>query len=144
MLIKNSRAWVSATSQGYLFAIIAVLIAFYIRLELQPFLQSSFPVLFFIISTTLVSYKFGSGPALLSIVLSLPLAYYFFIPPFNSFEIEIFDFIGLTIYAFLFFLIVFLIEKLQRERYRAILIARVCESRMLIMAKLSLKNRRKF
>ena len=99
--------------------------------------------LFFIISTTIVSYKFGFGPALLTIALSLPLAYYFFIPPFNSFEIEPFDLISLAIYGFLFFLIVILIEKLQRERYRAILIARVCESRMMIMSKLSSKNRRK-
>lgn len=143
MLIKNSRAWTLLTPKGYIYAILAVVIAFYIRLGLQPVLQASFPVLFFIISTTIVSYKFGFGPALLTIVLSLPLAYYFFIPPFNSFEIELFDLIGLTIYGFLFFLIVFLIEKLQRERYRAILIARVCESRMMIMSKLSSKNRRK-
>jgi K+-sensing histidine kinase KdpD len=143
MLVKNSRAWTSLTLRGYLFATLAVMAAFYIRLELHPVLQSSFPVLFFIVSTTIVSYKFGSGPALLTIVLSLPLAYYFFVPPFNSFEIEPIDLMGLTIYAFLFFLIVILIEKLQRERYKAMLIARVCESRMLIMSKLSLKNRRK-
>lgn len=143
MLIKNSRAWTPLTSKGYQYAILAVAIAFYVRLGFHPLLQSSFPVLFFIISTTIISYRFGIGPALLTIILSLPLAYYFFIPPFNSFEIEVFDLIGLTIYGFLFFLIVFLIEKLQRERYRAILIARVCESRMLIMSKLSSKNRLK-
>lgn len=51
------------------------------------------------------------------------------------------DFLNIVIYSLLFGVAIYLIEKLQRERYRAVLIARVCESRMEIMAKLSSKKR---
>jgi flagellar biogenesis protein FliO len=51
------------------------------------------------------------------------------------------DAFTILIYLILFGVIIWLIEKLQRERYRAVLIARVCESRMEIMAKLSSKKR---
>jgi hypothetical protein len=51
-----------------------------------------------------------------------------------------FDALNLFIYSLLFFTVIYLIEKLQRERFRAVLIARVSDSRMQIMAKLSSKK----
>lgn len=143
MLIKNSKAWAQTTYRAYLAAILGVGIAFLIRYELHPILQSTFPVLFFIINTTFIGYKFGWGPATFSVILSIPLGYYFFIPPYGRFELsDPMDFLNILIYAFFFFITIFFIERLQRERYRAVLIARVCESRMLIMAKLSSASRR--
>ncbi len=138
MLIKNSKRWAGATLKCYLMAILGVAIAFFIRLQLHPILESAFPVLFFVINTTFVAYKFGLGPSILTILLSIPLGYFYFIPPYNSFELEgPIDIITISIYLIFFVMDVYIIEKLQRERYRAILIARVCESRMNIMAKLS-------
>jgi K+-sensing histidine kinase KdpD len=104
-------------------------------------MQAQFPVLFFIFNTTIISYKLGWKPATMSAIIGIILAYYFFIPPFNSFELPtMFDVLNLFIYSLLFFTVIYLIEKLQRERFRAVLIARVSDSRMQIMAKLSSKK----
>jgi K+-sensing histidine kinase KdpD len=143
MLIKNSRAWAPIGPDVYAYALIGTATAFFMRYQFHPILQAQFPILFFLFNTTLISYKYGWKPATISAILGLILAYYFFIPPFNSFELPtFFDFLNILIFAILFFTVIFLIEKLQRERYRAVLIARVSDSRMRIMAKLSSSQRK--
>jgi K+-sensing histidine kinase KdpD len=105
-------------------------------------MQAQLPVLFFIFSTTLIAYRLGWKPAAISSSLGIALAYFFFIPPFNSFDLpSTSDLVNLIVYVILFVTIIFLIERLQRERYQAILIARVSDSRMQIMSKLSSKKR---
>ena len=141
MQIKNSRAWAPTTFVSYGYALIATGAAFFVRYELHPIMQTQLPVLFFIFSTILLTYKLGWKPAALSSILGITLAYYFFIPPFNSFELpSSADLVNLIIYTALFVTIIYLIEKLQRERYQAILISRVSDTRMRIMAKLSAKK----
>jgi len=143
MLIKNARAWAPQSLSSYGYALVGVGIAFLIRYQFHPILQSSFPIIFFVFNTILISFRFGIGPATFSVVLSIPLAYYFFIPPYGSFDLEtLMDAFTILIYLLLFGVIIWLIEKLQRERYRAVLIARVAQSRMEIMAKLSSKTRK--
>ena len=143
MLIKNARAWAPQSLSTYCYALVAVGIAFFVRYQLHPILQASFPILFFIFSTILINFRFGMGPAIFTVLLSIPLAYYFFIPPFGSFDLEHpMDAFAIFIYIILFGIIIWLIEKLQRERYRAVLIARVAQSRMEIMAKLSSKKKK--
>ena len=142
MLIKNAQAWAPQSLSSYGYALVGVGIAFFLRYQFHPILQSSFPIIFFIFNTILISFRFGRGPAIFTVLLSIPLAYYFFIPPYESFDLETpMDAFAILIYLILFGVIIWLIEKLQRERYRAVLIARVCESRMEIMAKLSSKKR---
>jgi len=138
MVIKNSKNWTENTYKAYLIAVLGVGVAWFIRLQLHPVLQSNLPIIFFIINTIFIAYKFGFRPAILTVLISIPLGYFFFIPPFNSFELnDPMDMLTIFIYLLFFLVTVFIIEKLQRERYRAALIARVCESRMHIMAKLS-------
>ncbi|QWD67140.1 DUF4118 domain-containing protein [Polynucleobacter sp. MWH-Aus1W21] len=138
MQIKNSRAWAPDTPSVYGYALLGTLAAFFLRYQFHPLMQSQFPILFFLFNTTLVSYKFGWKPATITAIIGMTLAYYFFIPPFNSFELPtILDALNLFIFSILFVTIIYLIEKLQRERFRAVLIARVSDSRMKIMAKLS-------
>jgi K+-sensing histidine kinase KdpD len=140
MQIKNSRAWAPTAYNNYGYALMATGAAFFVRYELHPIMQAQLPVLFFIFSTIFISYKLGWKPAVLSSILGITLAYYFFIPPFNSFELPSNgDIINLIIYTALFLTIIYLIERLQRERYQAILISRVSDTRMRIMAKLSAK-----
>ena len=142
MQIKNSRAWSPNTPLGYGYALLATGAAFFVRYELHPIMQSQLPVLFFIFSSILISYKLGWKPAALGSILGVVLAYYSFIPPFNSFELpSAADTVNLVIYAILFTTLLFLIETLQRERYQAILVARVSDSRMRIMSKLSAKRK---
>jgi K+-sensing histidine kinase KdpD len=141
MEIKNSRAWVSTTPSAYGYVLLGTLTAFFMRYQFHPLMQAQFPVLFFIFNTTIISYKLGWKPATMSAIIGMTLAYYFFIPPFNSFELPtMLDVLNLFIYSLLFFTVIYLIEKLQRERFRAVLIARVSDSRMQIMAKLSSKK----
>ena len=138
MQIKNSRAWAPNIPSVYGYAMLGTLAAFFMRYQFHPFMQAQFPILFFLFNTTLIAYKFGWKPASMSAIIGMILAYYFFIPPFNSFELPtLLDILNLSIYSLLFFTVIYLIEKLQRERYRAVLIARVSDSRMQIMAKLS-------
>ena len=138
MQIKNSWAWAPNTLYSYVYALFATVIAFFVRYKLHPIMQAQLPVLFFLLSSTLIVYKWGWRPAALSSILGVVLAYYFFIPPFNSFDMPSnFDLLNLLLYVILFSTIIFVIEKLQRERYRAVLISRVSDSRMLLMAKLS-------
>ena len=142
MQIKNSRAWSPNGPTIYGYALLATAVAFFVRYELHPIMQAQLPVLFFIFSTTLIAYKLGWRPAAFSSILGMALAYFFFIPPFNSFELPSpVDLVNLAVYVILFITIIFLIERLQRERYQAILIARVSDSRMQIMSKLSSKKR---
>ena len=142
MQIKNSRAWAPNTPATYGYALLGTAAAFFVRYELHPIMNSQLPILFFILNTTLIAYRLGWRPASISAALGLVLAYYFFIPPFNSFELPTaLDMLNLLIYFILFFTIIFLIEKLQRERYQAVLISRVSDSRMQIMAKLSSRKR---
>lgn len=138
MKIKNSQAWADNSITSFVYALLGTAGVFFMRYKLHPFFQSQFPVAIFLINTMLISYKFGWRPGLLSAFVGEVLALYFFIPPFNSFElITRFDLANLVIYGALFSLIIYLIEKLQRESYRAVLISRVADSRMQLMSKLS-------
>jgi len=141
MQIKNSRAWAPNIPSVYGYALLGTLAAFFIRYQFHPLMQAQFPILFFLFNTILIAYKLGWKPATMSATIGMGLAYYFFIPPFNSFELPtMLDALNLFIYSLLFFTVIYLIEKLQRERFRAVLIARVSDSRMQIMAKLSAKK----
>ena len=138
MKIKNSRTWAPNNPVIYGYALLGTLIAFLLRYLLHPLLENQFPTLFFLFNTIFISYKFGWKPALMSAILGVIIAFYFFIPPYNSFELPTKkDGLNLLFFSLLFITIIFLIEKLQRERFRAVLIARVSDSRMRIMAKLS-------
>ena len=138
MQIKNSRAWAPNSPAIYAYALLGTFAAFFMRYQFHPLMQAQFPILFFLFNTTIFAYKFGWKPATMTAIIGMTLAYYFFIPPFNSFELPtMLDILNLFIYLVLFFTVIYLIEKLQRERYRAVLIARVSDSRMQIMAKLS-------
>ena len=141
MQIKNSRAWAPHTPSVYGYTLLGTLAAFFMRYQFHPLMQAQFPILFFLFNTTLISYKFGWKPATLSAIIGMILAYYFFIPPFNTFQLPtLLDALNLFIYSTLFVTVIYLIEKLQRERFRAVLIARASDSRMQIMAKLSAKK----
>jgi K+-sensing histidine kinase KdpD len=141
MQIKNSQAWAPHTPFAYVYALLGTSAAFFMRYEFHSLMQAQFPILFFLFNTTLIAYKFGWKPATISAIIGMVLAYYFFIPPFNSFQLPtILDVLNLFIYSILFVTIIYLIEKLQRERFRAVLIARVSDSRMQLMAKLSAKK----
>ena len=145
MKINNAKRWAKPGFEGYFAAFCGVCIAFAIRYTLHPFLQSNLPMTFFILNTIVIALFYGYLPSVLTIVISIPLAFFFFVPPFDSFETptaqDSFVFIS---YILIAFIAVGVVEWLQRERYRAILITRVSNSnfQMLSQASAYLKKER--
>ncbi|MBT8637069.1 DUF4118 domain-containing protein [Polynucleobacter paneuropaeus] len=145
MQIKNSKRWAHSGIQAYFFAIFGVFVAFSIRYSLHDFLQGNIPMTFFILNTIIIALFYGFIPSLLTIFLSVPIAFFFFVPPFDSYDMPTpqdgFVFIS---YISIAFIAVVIVEWLQRERYKAVLISKVSDSnfRLLTQASLSLKKAR--
>ena len=145
MRINNAKRWARPGLEGYFAAFCGVFIAFAIRFTLHPFLQSNLPMTVFILNTILIALFYGYLPSILTIAISIPLAFFFFVPPFDSFDIptaqDSFVFIS---YILIAFIAVGVVEWLQRERYKAILISRVSNSnfQMLSQASAFLKKER--
>jgi K+-sensing histidine kinase KdpD len=143
MKIQNSKRWAKNGPQVFFFAMFGVFVAFSIRYSLHPFLQSSIPMTFFILNTILVALLYGYLPSLVTIFFSVPLAFFFFVPPFDSFDTptpqDSFVFIS---YILIAFIAVAIVEWLQRERYKAVLLGRVSESNFQLLSDVSrsLKN----
>ena len=143
MEIKNSKRWARGGFDALFFPIFGVFVAFSIRYSLHGFLQANIPMTFFILNTIVVALFFGYVPSLLTILLSVPVAFFFFIPPFDSFDMptpqDSFVFIS---YILIAFISVAIVEWLQRERYKAQLISRVSQSnfQLLSQASISLKK----
>lgn len=138
MEIKNSKKWASSSGKGYLYAVLGVFISFCIRYSLQDFLQDGMPLTFFIVNTILISLFYGMWPGLLSVILAAPIAFFFFVPPFNSYELPtLHDAFVYVSYIFIDLTAIAVIEWLQRERYRAVLLAKVSESRYQLLSQLS-------
>ena len=145
MQIKNSKRWAHSGIQAYFFAIFGVFVAFSIRYSLHDFLQGNIPMTFFILNTIIIALLYGFIPSLLTIFLSVPIAFFFFVPPFDSYDMPTpqdgFVFIS---YISIAFIAVAIVEWLQRERYKAVLISKVSDSnfRLLTQASLSIKKAR--
>ncbi|MBT8548461.1 DUF4118 domain-containing protein [Polynucleobacter paneuropaeus] len=145
MQIKNSKRWAHSGIQAYFFAIFGVFVAFSIRYSLHDFLQGNIPMTFFILNTIIIALFYGYIPSVLTIILSVPIAFFFFVPPFDSYDMPTpqdgFVFIS---YILIAFIAVAIVEWLQRERYKAVLISKVSDSnfRLLTQASLSLKKAR--
>jgi K+-sensing histidine kinase KdpD len=143
MKIQNSKRWAKNGPQVFFFAMFGVFVAFSIRYSLHAFLQSSLPMTFFILNTIVVALFYGFLPSLMTIFFSVPLAFFFFVPPFDSFDFptpqDSFVFMS---YILIAFIAVGIVEWLQRERYKAILLTRVSDSNFQLLsdASRSLKN----
>lgn len=145
MKINNAKRWAKPGLEGYFAAFCGVFIAFAIRYTLHPFLQSNLPMTVFILNTIVIALFYGYLPSVLTIAISIPLAFFFFVPPFDSFETPTAqDSFVFASYILIAFIAVGVVEWLQRERYRAILISRVSNSnfQMLSQASVYLKKER--
>ena len=117
----------------------------WLKNSLQDFLQGNIPMTFFIMNTIIIALFYGYIPSVLTIILSVPIAFFFFVPPFDSYDMPTpqdgFVFIS---YILIAFIAVGIVEWLQRERYKAVLISKVSDSnfRLLTQASLSLKKAR--
>jgi K+-sensing histidine kinase KdpD len=138
MKIQNSKRWARNGPQAYFFAVFGVFIAFAVRFSLHAFLQGNIPMTFFILNTIVIALFYGYIPSFLTIVLSVPLAFFFFVPPFDSFDMptpqDSFVFLS---YILIAFIAVTIVEWLQRERYKATLLTRVSNSNFQLLSEAS-------
>lgn len=114
----NAKRWCEHGGKAYIWAFLGVLFAFSTRFALHPLLESNWPLFLFQVNTIVISYYLGLLPAIFSFVLSAPLIVYFFLVPFNTFDvIEPSDIRIVIVYGTYTALTGILIEKLRREQY---------------------------
>jgi PAS domain S-box-containing protein len=110
-------------SQSKLFryggAVAIVVLATAVRMVLDPVLGDKRPLVTFLFAIMFSAWAFGSGPTLLSLVLSLSSAMYFFFSPRNSFAIDSpADQVSLLIFLAFGLVTVLFSEQLFRARER--------------------------
>ncbi len=130
----NAYRWCHNKAQGYLNACVGVFFAFCIRFSLQSQVEAALPLFFFQVNTIVIAFFFGTGPALLTLAISIPLMSYFFMEPYGEFTVvDTKDILVLVVYGTYTLLVCFLVEWLRREQYRAKMAILVSESRFKLM-----------
>jgi PAS domain S-box-containing protein len=87
----SKESWLRTVSQTvawrYTIAFVAFLVSFFVRGLLNHWLLgiSDRGLIIFLPATLLVTFFLGLGPAILTLLLSAVAAWYFFLPPYNSF-----------------------------------------------------------
>ncbi|OYX03857.1 MAG: histidine kinase [Caulobacter vibrioides] len=134
------NALIRGNAGGYVFAILATLVAWAVRYALDGWFPPGFPYLTFFPAVVITAYFAGLRPSILCAVLSGVAAWYFFIPPFHSLSINSSTALALAFYAFVVAVDVFFIDgmrkalrQLEEERARY---AALAESRDLLYREL--------
>ena len=134
MKYQNSKRWAKPSLNSLFLVFICTLVAFFIRYELHPILQGRAPFTTFILSTTFISAYCGLRYALLSTLIAAPITFYYFVEPFQSWDVPTnADLILYASYIITSLALSFTIEYLQRSRYEAELINRVSDSRLKLL-----------
>jgi len=134
------HAVIGGRGAGYVFAAIMALAAWALRYALNDWFPPGFPYLTFFPAVVVTAYFAGLRPAVLCAVLSGVAAWYFFIPPYQSFQVSFPTAVALTFYAFVVAVDIFFIDgmrkalrQLEEERGRY---AALAESRDLLYREL--------
>lgn len=134
MKINNVKSWAPSGAERWWVTLAICALAFCVRMLLQPVLHSRFPLLAFTLSTLFVHYRYGLGPALVSAVISFPIAVFFFLPPYGHFgTLDHEDVLTAGAYGLLTAAFIVVIQRLRRAQYRAELLAEVAESRYIML-----------
>ena len=111
---------------GYGFAVIAFLAAFGVRYGLDVWLPAGLPFITFFPAVILTSFFAGTWPAVLVAVLSILAAWYFFLPPLQSFAVSSAEILALVFFISVVALMIVLvhslnvaIDRLRAEREKA-------------------------
>ena len=132
--LRNARAWAPRSPSRWMMALIAFLAALALRLSLHDMLGARVPLVTFTLATIVIHFFFGLGPAVLLALVSLPVADFFFVPPYLDIDLPDADDLFLWVYYVLSTaLLMVLIQYLRRAQYQAVLFAEIAESRQLML-----------
>lgn len=104
-----SQPWV-----GYGAAVALTAVALGIRLMFAGVLPSGFPFLTFFPAVVLTAFLFGRGPGIACAILSGVAAWYYLLPPFGTFAIDIGNGMAMAFYVLVVAVDLFLIDLSQR------------------------------
>lgn len=118
--IERSKWCQHPKSESAIACVLALALAFVIRLALHPYLDDGLPTLAFTIATIIVAYRYGYLWGMGTLIVGFVIATYFFIKPYNSFEMPS----ELDLYRMLYYfsittLIVIVMEKTNRDKYES-------------------------
>ena len=137
MEFRNKKSWQINPVEGYVAGFIAFSLAFLIRRQLQGVLDDALPTFFFTIAAILVATRYGLGPALLTMGLSLPTSLFFFVKPYDEFAVPTFrDTLTILYFTSVTLLVAVVIEMSHRSKYNSELNARVADSRYRLMVQM--------
>jgi len=134
------RGLIRGRAAGYGVAVGAAAAAWTLRMALNDWFPPGFPYLTFFPAVVITAYFAGLRPAILCAGLSGVAAWYYFIPPYHSFDITFPTSVALAFYAFVVAVDIFFIDgmrgalrQLEQERARY---AALAESRDLLYREL--------
>lgn len=99
---------------GYALAVCATGAAFGVRLALNSWFPPGFPYLTFFPAIVLTAYFAGRGPGILCAALSGLCAWYFFIPPYDSFHVDFATTVAISFYVFVAAVDIFFIDGMRK------------------------------
>ncbi|MDX6806142.1 sensor histidine kinase [Terrihabitans rhizophilus] len=91
--------WRDRPLAAYCFAVVISVAACVLRAVLDPYFPPGFPYLTFFPAVIISSFLMGIGPGILAAVLCGLMAWYFFMPPFDSFAVEAPTAVALAFYV---------------------------------------------
>ena len=103
--------------RGYVLSLLMFAVALAVRFALNGYLTSGFPFLTFFPAIVLTTLFAGRGPGLVSSALSLMSAWYWFINPRNSFDLDLEGAIAVCFFATIAIVDVLIIDLMTRAVY---------------------------
>jgi two-component sensor histidine kinase len=103
---------------AYVLAVLIAAAAYFFRLVLDPVFPPGFPFLTFFPAVILCAFLLGRGPGSLAAVICGLLAWYYFIPPFDSFQLGRGTSVALLFYLGVVTVDIALIDLMQRANAR--------------------------
>jgi K+-sensing histidine kinase KdpD len=130
MEIRNAKRWAKAGPEPYVVALLGFLAATALRFAMHPIVEEHLPMLLYAVNCVVIAFLYGFWPSILTLSISLPTAFFFFVKPYSAFDgIGQSDVFTLIVYSTLVVSAAVLLEWVRREQYRATLLARVSDSR---------------
>lgn len=134
MEFRNKKTWRSKPLEAYAVAFLAFALAFLVRRQLHGLLDDALPTFFFTIAAILVAARYGFWPSLFTTVLSLPTSLFFFVVPYDTFDVPTFvDVMTILYFTSVTLLVAIVLEASHRNKYNSELNARVSDTRYRLM-----------